>query len=105
MKHYIQISTTVNHKKEAKKIARALIKEKLAACVQILGPILSIYEWKGKLEEAKEWMCIIKTREDLYQKVETAIKRLHSYETPEVIAMPITSVDKDYFDWMTTGTL
>ena len=89
MKSYIQVFTTTETKEEAEKIAQYLVEQKLAACVQITGPIASTYRWKGKVENAQEWLCVIKTREDLYDKVEKSIKKLHSYETPEIIAVPI----------------
>ena len=63
-------------------------------------PIESIYRWKGKVENAQEWLCLIKTRDDLYNKVETAIKKLHSYETPEIIAMPVVKGSKEYLSWI-----
>jgi periplasmic divalent cation tolerance protein len=100
MKSYIQISTTTETIEQAEEIARHLVEIKLAACVQITGPIISIYRWKGKVEDAKEWLCLIKTREDLFDKVETAIKKLHSYETPEIIAVPIVKGSKKYLDWI-----
>ena len=100
MKSYIQISTTTETKEQAQKIARYLVEQKLAACVQITGPIESIYRWKGKVENAQEWLCLIKTRDDLYNKVETAIKKLHSYETPEIIAMPVVKGSKEYLSWI-----
>jgi periplasmic divalent cation tolerance protein len=73
---------------------------KLAACVQITGPITSIYRWKGKVENVQEWLCMIKTREELFDKVETAIKKLHSYETPEIVAVPIVKGSKEYLTWI-----
>ena len=100
MKSYIQISTTTETKEESQKIARSLIEQKLAACVQITGPIESTYRWKGKVETASEWLCLIKTRSSLFKKVETAIKKLHSYETPEIIAVPIVKGSKEYLNWM-----
>ena len=100
MKSYIQISTTTETKEEAQKIAQYLVKQKLAACVQITGPIESTYRWKGKVETAREYLCLIKTREVLFSKVEAAIKKLHSYETPEIIAMPIVKGSKEYFKWL-----
>ena len=100
MKSYIQITTTTETKEEAEKIAQYLVVEKLAACVQIAGPITSIYRWKGKVENTQEWLCLIKTREELYDKVETAIKKLHSYETPEIIAVPIIKGSKEYLNWL-----
>ena len=100
MKSYIQISTTTKTKEEAQKIARYLVEQKLAACVQVTGPIESIYRWKGKIETATEWLCLIKTREDLFDKVETAIKILHLYETPEIVAVPIINGSKEYLNWL-----
>ena len=100
MKSYIQVMTTTETKEEAEKIAQYLVEQKLAACVQITGPIASTYRWKGKIEKASEWHCLIKTREELYDKVETAIKKLHSYETPEIIAVPIVKGSKEYLNWL-----
>ena len=100
MKSYIQISTTTETKEQAQKIAQYLVEAKLAACVQITGPITSIYRWKGKVENAQEWFCLIKTTDDLYNKVEAAIKDLHTYETPEIIAVQIVKGSKEYLNWI-----
>ena len=100
MKSYIQVSTTTETKEQAKKIADFLVETKLAACVQILGPIESTYRWKGKVETATEWLCLIKTQEDFYTEVESAIKEMHSYETPEIIAVPIVKGSKEYLNWI-----
>jgi periplasmic divalent cation tolerance protein len=100
MKPYIQVTTTTKTKKQAEKIAQHLVETKLAACVQITGPITSIYRWKGKVENAQEWLCLIKTRDDFFDKVEAAIKKLHSYETPEIIAVPVVKGSKDYLKWI-----
>lgn len=95
---YIQVFTTTNKKTIAEKIAKLLIKKKLAACIQIFA-IKSFYEWKGKIEKAKEWLCIIKTKKIFYEEVEKIIKELHNYEIPEIISMPING-SKDYLDWI-----
>lgn len=100
MKTYIQISTTTETKEQAQKIAQYLVKHNLAACVQVTGPIESTYRWKGKIETANEWLCLIKTGEDLFDKIETAIKKLHSYETPEIVAVPIINGSKEYLQWI-----
>jgi periplasmic divalent cation tolerance protein len=100
MKSYIQISTTTETKKEAQKIAQYLVGQKLAACVQISGPVTTTYRWKGKEETAKEWLCLIKTQGNLFDKVEDAIKKLHPYETPEIIAVPIVKGSKEYLKWL-----
>jgi periplasmic divalent cation tolerance protein len=104
MKAYIQISTTTETKEEAQKIARYLVEQKLAACVQISGPIESTYRWKDKVETAIEYLCLIKTRTTLFKKVEAAIKKLHPYETPEIIAVPIIKGSKEYLKWLSAET-
>jgi len=100
MKSYIQITTVTETKEQAQTLAQHLVETKLAACVQITGPITSIYRWKGKVENTKEWLCLIKTRDDLYDKVEAAIKSLHPYETPEIIAVQIVKGSKEYLNWI-----
>jgi periplasmic divalent cation tolerance protein len=100
MKSYIQISTTTETKEQAQKIAQYLVETRLAACVQITGPITSIYRWKGKVENTKEWLCLVKTQDDLFNKVEAAIKSQHFYETPEIIAVPIVKGSKEYLIWL-----
>ncbi|MDD4356581.1 MAG: divalent-cation tolerance protein CutA [Smithellaceae bacterium] len=97
---FIQVMTTTETKEQAMAIARHLVEEKLAACVQISGSIESIYRWKGNVELSGEFLCLVKTHEDLFQQVETAIKKLHSYETPEIIAVPIISGSKEYLTWL-----
>ena len=101
MSEFLQITTTTDTEELAMQIAEKLVEKKIAACVQISGPITSIYEWKGKIENAEEWYCVIKTRKNLYQKVEEAIKALHPYEVPEIIALPILEGNKAYLDWIT----
>ena len=100
MKPYIQVVTTTEKRQDAEKIARFLVDEKLAACVQIVGPITSIYRWHGHVETAEEWQCLIKTRQDLYDDIEKAIKSIHPYEVPEIIALPLSNVSRDYREWL-----
>jgi len=97
---YLQVITTVSGKSDAEKIARGLMGKRLTACVQIGGPIKSIYRWKGRIETVKEWVCIIKTRKSFYKKVERAIKENHPYEVPEIIAVSIAEGSKDYLKWL-----
>ena len=104
MKSYIQVTTTTETKDHAQTIAQHLVEAKLAACVQIVGPITSTYRWKGKVENAQEWLCLIKTHDDLYAQVEAAIKSLHPYETPEIIAIPIVKGSKEYLQWISEET-
>ncbi|MEM1547823.1 MAG: divalent-cation tolerance protein CutA [Thermoproteota archaeon] len=97
---YIQILTTVEKKEDALRIAKILLEKRLAGCVQIVGPISSLYWWKGKIEEAEEWLCIIKSRRDLYGELEKTVRENHPYEIPEIISMSIAFGYKDYFKWM-----
>lgn len=100
MKKYIQVLTTTDKKEEAEKIARALLDGKAAACIQILPPMESVYRWKNKVETSREWLCLIKSREDCYEKIERIIRENHSYEIPEIIAFPIISGSREYLAWL-----
>ena len=96
---YIQVSTTVSKKSDGESIARVLSEKHLSACVQIAS-VTSVYQWKGKLQKSKEWSCVIKTKKNLYKKVEQAIKNLSPYELPEIVANPILGGSKEYLAWM-----
>jgi periplasmic divalent cation tolerance protein len=96
----IQVVTTTSSQEEAEKIARALVERRLAACVQVAGPLTSTYHWKGRVEDAQEFLCIIKTRQSHYLAVEDAIRELHSYEVPEILAIPISAGNRAYLDWL-----
>lgn len=100
----IQVVTTTETRRQAEAIAGMLVEQKLAACVQIAGPILSIYRWKGKVEQAEEWQCHIKTRAGLYDAVEQAIRAHHPYETPEILALPILAGSPQYLAWLREET-
>mgnify|MGYP000846363324 CR=1 FL=1 len=100
MEGFIQVTTTTATREDAERIAHSLVETRLAACVQIVGPIESVYRWKGKVETADEWLCLIKSREGHYGAIEQAIRSLHPYETPEIIAMPLTAGSRDYLDWL-----
>lgn len=89
---------------EADKIARSLVEEHLAACVNIVGPARSIYRWRGAVEEAQEYMLIVKTRAAFFSRVERRVKELHSYEVPEIVALTITGGSKPYLDWLMDST-
>jgi periplasmic divalent cation tolerance protein len=90
--------------KEAATIARALVAERLAACVNIIGPVGSTYRWRGAVEDAREYLLVIKTRARLFPKVEQRVRELHSYEVPEVIALPITNGSRPYLEWLFQST-
>ena len=100
MDEYIEVVTTTEKREDAEKIARSLVEERLAACVQIVGPIMSVYRWQGKIETAEEWQCRAKSRRDLFERIEEEIKRLHPYQVPEIIALPIEAGSADYLAWL-----
>ena len=96
---YAVVVTTTETEEEAKRIAEAILNARLAACVQIL-PIESIYRWEGKFEQAREYRLEIKTRFDRYAQIETLIRNLHSYEIPEILAIPVSGGSSSYLRWI-----
>lgn len=97
---YNIVFVTVPSLKVAGRIATAIVQGKLAACVNIVPAITSIYKWEGKLYRDKELLLIIKTRKTLFYKLADKIKNLHPYKIPEIIAMPISKGYKPYLDWI-----
>ena len=100
MSDVLQVITTTSSKAEAETIARHLIERRLAACVQVSGPITSVYRWEGKVETSAEWQCAAKTVAELYPQVESAIRQLHSYDEPEIIATMVSAGSSTYLDWV-----
>jgi periplasmic divalent cation tolerance protein len=97
---FLQIIMTVDERQTAETISETLIGMRLAACVQILGPMTSTYRWQGNVEKAEEWQCLIKSRADRFHDVECVIKSLHPYDVPEIIAMPIIGGNNSYLQWL-----
>jgi len=100
MTEAIQVTTTTETRAQADSIAQALVEGRLAACVQITGPIQSVYRWQEKIERADEWLCSIKTRKTLFSEVEAAIRQLHPYQCPEILATPILAGSDAYLQWL-----
>ena len=100
MNDYIQVFTTTETKEKAEQIAGVLVKEHLAACVQVSGPITSTYRWEGAVEKEQEWLCTIKTKRSLWGEVEHAIKSLHPYDVPEMVAIPVVAGSSEYLGWV-----
>jgi len=94
------VLSTSSSKEEAEKIARLLVEERLAACVNVLPGLRSFYRWKGKVEDAAEWLLLIKSSRGQFDKLKTTLGKLHSYEVPEVIALPIVDGSKNYLLWL-----
>ncbi len=100
MSDALQVHTTVDDRELAEHIAGELVSRQLAACVQIVGPITSVYRWHGKVETSTEWLCLIKTTRARYAALEAAISRLHRYEVPEIVAVAIEDGSASYLDWL-----
>jgi periplasmic divalent cation tolerance protein len=94
------VLTTAGSEEEARKIARRLVETRVAACVNIVPQIASIYRWQGKVEESREWLLVIKTTDAAFDKVRQAIAELHSYELPECICLTIEDGSPNYLQWI-----
>jgi periplasmic divalent cation tolerance protein len=100
MTECIQVVTTTDSRENAEQIARGLVERRLAACAQVAGPITSTYWWKGTVQAAQEWMCLVKSRRDLFPQIEQAIRELHPYQVPEILAIPVAAGSASYLDWL-----
>ncbi len=101
---FIVIYCSVPNKKEGKEIAKILVESQLAACVNIIDKMESIFSWDGEFCEEKEALLIIKTKKELFENVKLMIQKLHSYTVPEVIALPIIEADDTYLKWIAHET-
>jgi periplasmic divalent cation tolerance protein len=100
MEPYRVVLTTVSSAEEAKRIAHALVEERLAACVNIAGDTESIYRWEGEVENAQEILLLIKTRVEKIEALEAAVRRLHSYDVPEFVILKVDGGSPAYLKWM-----
>jgi periplasmic divalent cation tolerance protein len=94
------VLTTAGTRDEAAKIGRALVEQRLAACVNLVGPVESVYRWKGAVESAQEWLLVVKTTAAAFEQVRAAIRELHSYELPECVMLPIEGGSEEYLAWI-----
>ena len=101
---YIIVLMTTATKKEAENIARNLLNQRLIACANIVGPVSSLFWWKEKISRENEFLVLMKTSADLFEKLATTVKQMHSYEIPEIIAVPITKGEQSYLEWL-SGSL
>ena len=104
MTDYIVAFVTVGSREEGDRIADALVGERLAACVNIVGPIRSVYRWENRVTRDEELLLVIKTRAALFAELAARVQALHSYQTPEVIALPIAAGSPAYLDWLLDAT-
>ena len=100
----VVILVTCGSEEEAVKISNALVEERLAACVNLISPVRSIYRWEEKIWDEKEWLLIIKTQRKRFDELEKKVKSLHSYSVPEIIALPIIAGSSSYLDWLAEMT-
>ena len=98
------VLTTAGTEEEAQRIARALVEDRLAACVSVAPKITSVYRWKGTVLTETEWLLLIKTRAALFPRVQEAVRRLHSYELPELLLVPVAGGEESYLKWLAEGT-
>ena len=100
MTKFCIILVTCGGEKQAKRIAKSLVEDKLAACVNIVPRVDSIFSWKGKVNRQRETLLLIKTRISLFSKLSKKIKKIHDYETPEIIALPVLAGERKYLNWL-----
>lgn len=105
MLEYRIVLCTIDSIKNANELAHNLVKDRLAACVNIVSGVTSVYEWENAICEENEYLLIIKTKSDLYKKLETKIKEFHPYEVPEIVSLKIDNGSKSYLDWIEKNTL
>ena len=104
MTNYIVIYITTGSVNEAKKIGRKLVEEKLVACSNVISPIRSIYSWQGKICDDKEALMVLKTKKKLFNQIVKRVEKLHSYDVPEIIALPIIEGSSKYLSWINEET-
>ena len=102
MSEFIQVFTTIDSEAGAQSLSNVLVDKRLAACVQIIGPITSTYHWQGQVETSREWLCLIKSEQSLYGQLEQVLKEIHPYDVPEILSLPVMDGNADYLDWIHT---
>ena len=100
---HIVVLVTTKNAREANKISKKLLEEKLIACANIIKGIRSVFWWQGKIDTAQEVLLVLKTKRHLFKKLITTVRSIHSYDVPEIIALPIIEGDGDYLRWLDTS--
>ncbi|WP_328807607.1 divalent-cation tolerance protein CutA [Nonomuraea antri] len=100
MADYIEVHVTAGDRDEAGEICRAVVGRRLAACAQVVGPIRSTYWWEGRLEEAEEWLVLLKSTSARFDELAARVREVHSYDVPEIIAVPVVAGSADYLAWI-----
>ena len=100
MTEFIIVFITAPNEKEAAAISQTIVGERLAACINIIPSVRSIYRWQGRVEDEQEVLMIVKTKKSLFERLQERVKELHSYEVPEIIGLPLVEGSKEYLDWL-----
>lgn len=100
MTEYIIVFITASNEEEAAGISHTLVGERLAACVNIIRSVRSIYRWQGRVEDEQEVLMIVKTKKSLFERLQARVKELHSYAVPEIVGLPLVEGSKEYLDWL-----
>ena len=103
-KTFVVVLVTAGNAEEGRRIGRAMVEERLAACVNVVGPIRSIYRWEGAVEEADEHLLVMKVRAADVPALTARVRALHSYDVPEVVALPLTGGSEPYLAWLAAAT-
>jgi periplasmic divalent cation tolerance protein len=97
---YVVVIITTPNKEEAVKIVRSLLEERLIACANIVGPVSSLFWWQGKIDEENEFLVFMKSHKSLFERVSERVMEIHSYDVPEIVALPIIEGSPPYLDWL-----
>jgi periplasmic divalent cation tolerance protein len=100
MTEKIVVLSNCGSEEEARRVARALVEARVAACVNIVPGIQSVYHWQGAIQEDPEWMLVIKSTRPMFDSLAAELRKIHSYQVPEVLAIPVIAGDQNYLDWM-----
>lgn len=100
MSDYLLVITTIDDPEAARRLAKSLVEGRAAACVNIVPSVLSVYRWKGEVEEGNEYLLLMKTTEDAFEALSKAVSELHPYDLPELIALPVESGSRGYLEWI-----
>jgi periplasmic divalent cation tolerance protein len=101
---HVQVTTATDSRQEAAELAKSAVRERLAASAQLVGPIASTYWWEDEIEAAEEWMVVFKTTRERFDELAELIVEQHSYDTPEIVAVPVVAASADYLDWVSEQT-
>ncbi|MEV5495642.1 divalent-cation tolerance protein CutA [Nonomuraea fuscirosea] len=104
MAEFVEVHVTVPDRDGAERIAAAVVAERLAAAAQLVAPITSVYWWRGEINRADEWLLFMKTAVERFDELAAAIRRLHSYEVPQIIAVPLVAGTAGYLEWIRRET-